>query len=85
MLRITSSKCKTSQFYDETYQGNPMGVDTQCKGCGITYDQAQGQLMACEYCEANGLDNVYCKNCHGPHSQEHFNSVSQPEPMLAPF
>lgn len=85
MLRITSSKCKTSQFFEGQYQGNPMGMATQCAGCGITYDQAQGQLISCEHCEAEGINNAYCENCHSSHVQEHFNRAQQAEPMLAPF
>lgn len=57
----------------------------QCAECGITYDQAQGQLISCEYCEAEGINNVYCENCHNSHAQEHFNKTQQAEPMLAPF
>ncbi len=86
MLRITSSKCKTAQFFEGTYQGNPMGNPAQCEGCGMTYEQARGQLASCEYCEAEGLNNVYCENCHDSHTREHFTAINQqPEPMLAPF
>lgn len=86
MLRITSLKCKTAQFFEGPYQGNPMRETAQCEGCGIGYDQAQGQLAPCEYCQSEGRDNVlYCENCHDPHAQEHFSTINQPEPMSAPF
>jgi hypothetical protein len=60
MLRITS------QFFSGRYQGNPMGITTQCSECGRTYDQLQGQLESCEFC-----NEPYCDDCINYHERQH--------------
>ncbi len=78
MLRI-----KSAQFFNGKYRDNVSGITTQCENCGKTHDDAQGQLMNCEHCQAQGLDNYYCQDCYGYHEQQHFNNEA--DPMLSPL